>query len=459
MRYDTIIIGAGMSGLAAGVRLAHFGAKTLILERHDRVGGLNSYYTAGGYDLDVGLHAMTNYSPAGPKSAPMARLLRQLRLSFEDLALAPQRTGKIVFPGVTLEFNNEFGRFAQSVRDSFPAQMDNFERLVDVIKEYDDLDLEGKAVSGRAIISSIITDPLLVDMILCPVMFYGSSWEDDMEFGQFVVVFKSMFFEGLARPEGGIRRVLGLLERRYAEAGGEMRLLSGVRRIVVENGGARGVVLDNGERIECSAVLSSAGLPETVGICPEAEPEDAGAPAGRISLMESVNILREPVSEVDASVVFYNNAARFRYRGPDEPVDVVSGVLCFPDNFDYKEPAPVGMVRVTNLADPGFWRGADTAVYYKSKKIWRERSLEAAAWAAPDVRGDVVFSDVFTPRTIERYTGRANGAVYGSPVKLKNGRTPVERLYLIGTDQGFLGIVGAMLSGVTIANILMMSRR
>jgi hypothetical protein len=28
----------------------------------------------------------------------------------------------------------------------------------------------------------------------------------------------------------------------------------------------------------------------------------------------------------------------------------------------------------------------------------------------------------------------------------------VENLYLCGTDQGFLGIVGSMLSGITIAN-------
>jgi len=32
--YDTIIIGAGMSGLAAGIRLAHYDQKVCILERH-----------------------------------------------------------------------------------------------------------------------------------------------------------------------------------------------------------------------------------------------------------------------------------------------------------------------------------------------------------------------------------------------------------------------------------------
>ena len=65
---------------------------------------------------------------------------------------------------------------------------------------------------------------------------------------------------------------------------------------------------------------------------------------------------------------------------------------------------------------------------------------------------DIVYQDSFTPLTIERFTGKDQGAVYGSPVKIKDGRTPMQNLFIAGTDQGFLGIVGSMLSGVTIVN-------
>ncbi|CAK8713632.1 Phytoene dehydrogenase [Candidatus Electrothrix aarhusensis] len=54
--------------------------------------------------------------------------------------------------------------------------------------------------------------------------------------------------------------------------------------------------------------------------------------------------------------------------------------------------------------------------------------------------------------TIERFTEKCGGAVYGSPIKIKSGKTPFENLFIAGTDQGYLGIVGAMLSGVTIVN-------
>ena len=42
MPYDTILIGAGMSGLAAGIRLAQFDQRVLVLDRHYLWGGLNS---------------------------------------------------------------------------------------------------------------------------------------------------------------------------------------------------------------------------------------------------------------------------------------------------------------------------------------------------------------------------------------------------------------------------------
>jgi cation diffusion facilitator CzcD-associated flavoprotein CzcO len=67
--YDTIIIGAGMSGLAAGIRLAYYGQRVCVLERHYTIGGLNSFYRLRGRDYDVGLHAVTNFTPKGTQDA------------------------------------------------------------------------------------------------------------------------------------------------------------------------------------------------------------------------------------------------------------------------------------------------------------------------------------------------------------------------------------------------------
>ena len=79
MKYDCVIIGAGLSGLAAGIRLAHYNKKVCICEQHSRIGGLNSYYNRGGHALETGLHAMTNFAGRGAsKSQPLLKLLRQI---------------------------------------------------------------------------------------------------------------------------------------------------------------------------------------------------------------------------------------------------------------------------------------------------------------------------------------------------------------------------------------------
>ena len=65
----------------------------------------------------------------------------------------------------------------------------------------------------------------------------------------------------------------------------------------------------------------------------------------------------------------------------------------------------------------------------------------------------MIFSDVFTPATIKRYTWHEDGAVYGNELKLRDGKTPLENLFIIGTDQGFLGVIGALLSGISLANL------
>ena len=58
MSYDTIIIGAGLSGLAAGIRLAYYDKKVCIVEKHYTIGGLNSFYRLRGRDHDAEIESL-----------------------------------------------------------------------------------------------------------------------------------------------------------------------------------------------------------------------------------------------------------------------------------------------------------------------------------------------------------------------------------------------------------------
>ncbi|MEL6896514.1 MAG: NAD(P)-binding protein, partial [Planctomycetota bacterium] len=163
--YDTIIIGAGMSGLAAGIRLAYFDHRVCILERHYTIGGLNSFYRMGGRDYDVGLHAMTNFARKGTKKGPLAKLLRQLRFRWDDFKLAEQIGSSIRFPGITLDFDNDLRLLEEEIAREFPASIDGFRSLCDGLLDYDDLagDDPNFHRSARQVMAEKIPDPLLIE--------------------------------------------------------------------------------------------------------------------------------------------------------------------------------------------------------------------------------------------------------------------------------------------------------
>ena len=477
--YDVAIIGAGMAGLAAGIRLAHFGKRVCIFERHNAVGGLNSFYSISGRKYDVGLHAMTNWVPPGTKGTPLGKLLRQLRIERDEFALHPQKRSRIAFgPGgeTSLTFTNDFAVLEAEVAQKFPTQIDGFRRLVALVRTYDDVALDAVPESARAVVRRHLSDPLLEDMLFCPVMYYGSATEHDMEFGQFVIMFKALFLEGFARPVEGVRLVLRVLLEKYRQAGGERRMKCGVKQIVSESGRADRLVLDDGTDITATHVISTIGAAETERLCeaksqitdPKIQRDNftrAGHPVGRLSYCETITVLDRAPAALgwgEDTILFFNDSACFNYEQSAGPVDARSGVICLPNNFAFPEgqALPEGLFRCTCLANFDYWTTLpDEAVYQAEKQRWYADIQRSALRFMPGgadrgvlLNQATVATDMFTPRTITKFTGHLGGAIYGSPKKIRDGRTALANVYLAGTDQGFLGIVGAMLSGISMAN-------
>lgn len=464
-KYPLLIIGGGLSGLAAGIRFARFGQKVLILEKHSKAGGLNSYYYRKGRLLETGLHAITNYAPPEDKHAPLNRLLRQLKIPRRTVKLRQQKTSEILFPGrANLCFSNDFSMLQLQIAKRFPGSVKQFAHMLTEIDAYDAFAPRPK-VSARTFVATFLQDRLLLEMIFCPLMFYGGSDEDDMDLSQFIILFRAIFQEGFFRPEGTIKDLLGLLLQQYKNFGGEIEFSSGVKEILTENNRISGIRTDAGEVISCDDLISTAGFPETKRLfsVPEAAaafselPEDKTS--GRLSFLESIYLFNKSARNhlpEDRTIIFYNLSEKFSYRRPDDAVDLNSGVICFPDNFERNRQGDTIQMRVTHLANYEKWlhayQDADTSRYPAMKTDWTERSRKVLGKIIGNCSENIVYEDSFTPVTIERFTSRTQGAVYGSSEKIKDGRTYFANLYIAGTDQGYLGIVGALLSGVTMVN-------
>ncbi len=466
--YDVVIIGAGMSGLAAGIRLALFGKKVVILERHNAAGGLNSFYFKEGRKHDVGLHAMTNYVPPGPraKGAPLTKVFRQLRLTREDFDLAEQKGSRIAWPGENLRFTNDFAVLESEVTRAFPGEIDNFRRLDAAIRAAaaESVALDTAPRSARAVVGEYLRNPVLIDMLLLPLMYYGSAQEHDMEWPQFCIMWQALYREGFARPFEGVRKVIHALTDQYRKLGGERCMKCGVQQLRVREGRVGEIVLEGGHIITADKVISSAGLVETLRLCDDQSREVEQKSIGRLSFVETIALLDQQPQALgwDDTIVFFNDAERLHYARPKELVDPRSGVICCPNNYQYSDGRQLseGILRVTAQANFDRWMALvpDPAAYAAEKKEWFARLQAEALKFLPGnhplltLERHTLAMDMFTPRTVLHFTGHLAGAIYGSSRKIRDGRTHLANLFLCGTDQGFLGITGAMLSGITIAN-------
>jgi phytoene dehydrogenase-like protein len=478
--YDVAIIGAGMSGLAAGIRLAHFGQRVCIFERHNAPGGLNSFYSLAGRKYDVGLHALTNFVGPGVKGTPLGKILRQLRIDRDEFELAEQRGSRIAFGthgGHVLHFTNDPGVLAADIARFFPGEIDGWRALLAALPGYDELGAAAETTSAREFVARFLRDPMLVEMIFCPLMFYGSARENDMDLAQFAIMARAVFLEGFARPPEGVRVILRVLLEKYRAAGGQRRMKCGVSRIMAADSRATAIILENGEEITADHVLSSIGAVETLKLVERdvparsknpTETERVGdaafhPPIGKLSFVETMTVFdRQPeaLGWGSDTIVFFNDSARFDYSRPAGQVDPRSGVICFPNNFGYAAGrAPTdGMVRVTCLANYDRWTQLPEETYQADKQRWFAEIQRSARRFLPPVPDDMlaratVATDIFTPRTIAKFTSHLAGAVYGSPHKIPDGRTPLRNVYLCGTDQGFVGVIGALLSGISMANM------
>ena len=454
MKIPFLIIGGGLSGLAAAIRYARFSPDVLLLEKHSRMGGLNSYFYRNGSLFETGLHAITNYADPTNKKAPFNQLLRQLKIHRSHFYIHEQIQSEICFANrESLLFSNCFEVFHDQVVSKFPRSAQRFDDLVAALTLYDPFRPECFK-SAKVFLLHFLKDPLLVDMILCPLMFYGSSIENDMDLSQFVIMFRSIFLEGMFRPHGTMKDFLDLLLAHYNRFGGRLLTHNSVKRILHHNKKVSGVELESGEVICCDRILSTIGYQETMHLLGE---DTSGDSSNRLGFIES--IFRLPVAcrsslPLDRTIIFYNRSDTFMYQRPQTPVDFNSGVICFPSNFQGIEPQDYFEIRSTHLADYFSWKSlqSDQAAYLAKKVRAARRSVESIEEIIGNFSENIVYEDTFTPLTIERFTAKKEGAIYGHPQKFKDGKVGYDNLFLAGTDQGFLGIVGSMLSGVSMVN-------
>ncbi len=99
--------------------------------------------------------------------------------------------------------------------------------------------------------------------------------------------------------------------------------------------------------------------------------------------------------------------------------------------------------------------------YYEFKEKIAQKLIQFVDSYYPGFSDAIAYYELATPLTVEHFDGSDRGAIYGIPSITARferpwigSKTPIENLYLTGTDALGHGIIGAMMGGVQTAGIL-----
>jgi phytoene dehydrogenase-like protein len=294
--YDAIVIGAGPNGLLCGAYLAKAGNRVLLLERrHETGGGLNTEeYYGWRLNLHAVYHMMGEVMPAH-SDLDLASL--GVRYLYPHVVAAfPFRDGRsLVFTRDLQETARSIESFCAEDAEAFTRMWDEFQPMLDqylVPMTYqlpepalDQMEEFGRTPVGERLAEiSELTFVELIDqygfrdprvrmaLLAFPAM-WGMHLDDPLGF-LFPLYLCRMLGAGLVK--GGSHRLSSAIYRSFLGHGGTVLDSCEARRIVVEDGSAVAVEIDDGRRFEARAVVSTLNPEQTFLqlVEPTALPED-----------------------------------------------------------------------------------------------------------------------------------------------------------------------------------------
>ncbi|MDL1944337.1 phytoene desaturase [Chloroflexi bacterium CFX2] len=277
---SVIVIGAGVGGIVAATHLAHHGIKVTVVEKNSRPGGRCDRVSREGHHFDTGptllvmpLLYEAEFAALGTSMREMLDLQRvdpTYRLVFDDgsqLAL----TSDMQSMREQLE-NFERGSFQKLLRYLDEGQRHyrlGMERLVnrDFRKASEFFTLRNipllyqlkPLVNHYRNMSAYFDDPRLKAAFTFQDVYMGlSPFEAPATFSMMPY---TELAHGVYYPRGGMYGIVEALMELAKNAGVEFIFNAAVERIDVDAAHARGVMLEDGQRIEADAVLANADLP------------------------------------------------------------------------------------------------------------------------------------------------------------------------------------------------------
>lgn len=455
-----IIVGAGISGLSAGIYAVQSGFDVTILEMHKIPGGNSTSWKRDGYFFEGGMHWLTGSG----KDQPLYKEWCNLGALADDVPVYNRDTFCTYnYNGQNVCLYREVNRLEKHFLSISPIDKKEIQALCKDIRKFSKvsmptLDIKGVKVKEKH------TMPISMLFKMLPVfprMFSLSK----MSSSEYTERFKHPAIREILNtvvgsdysasalmftlaclasgdggyPEGGSLSMALRMAKRYENLGGKIKYNKRVQKVLVKNGKAVGVVV-NEEEILADSVVVTVDTLSAIDNLFDKPLHEPWMEKMRINTKLAMNTficlgIETDLSDLPEKMLIVFDIP-FLYAGNEINSIGINNYAAF------KDYAPTGCTSFT-MALMGdtyyYWKNAKTGgTYEQDKKQLADTIIERLSAKLPQIKGKVVVWDVATPLTYERYCGTYKGSwmtVTGKGDKTTvypNTSENIENLYFAG---------------------------
>jgi prolycopene isomerase len=490
MKYDVIIIGAGLSGLTAGSLLAKRGLKIAVIDKSYNPGGSCGTFKRNGVIFDQGSSMLYGFGDKGfnPHRFVMNCLEEPIDIIKHDFLYC------VNYMGHRIKFWSDVDKFADELAEVFPNEKANIKKFYkDLLKLYQNVMVEHPVFTTpdqtdpKGSLKGLIRHPisyfkflsymnksaknLLEKYFKNPEIFkffdkltstYCYTTVEETPAILAAIMFVDNHVGGSFFPAGSTVFLPGKLEKVIEENNGQMLMEQEVTNIIFEEGLPIGVETKGGDKYYADNIIYSGTVWNLYGKLIDKE----------LLTEEKINWAKNLIPTYP-SVVLYAYVNRSVIPNDTMPIEMLVGN---PDKLDESEVT----VYIPSIDDhtlcpseghaviaigPSFekWSRDDQKTYDEMKEIEKARLYKVLEKRFPGFTNNVIFSEISTPLTIEKYTNKNGGAVAGPKQMLgqhmfhrMHTKTQWESLYCCGesTVMG-TGTPTVTVTGLSSANAIL----
>ena len=484
-KYDVIIIGGGIGGLASGIILSKEGLSVCVLEQHSVIGGCLQSFKRHGRTLDTGMH----YIGSMGKDQIMYQYFKYFGIT-DDLRLHKLNDDGFDYfhfsdgESYCHAAGNE--RFVDTLSRRFPEDRKGIETIVNHMQNIGDMIAPEVLRSGKLynrggkdyttvaayseIERNINNDRLRNVMAGNTGLYAGDKLTTSMyEYG----VITHSYIQGAYAFEDGSQQLADLMVRQIERNGGEVRLNARVEKIHLEGDQAEYVELTSGERLYGERVISSIhpsttfSMLENNTIYKKAFFTRMNSLANTYGIFTTYLLMKPNTVKYENSNHFYFNIDDvWGLEGMYKGVNIPGVLMCMQPNSRNEYTEVISLLVPMPFEQCARW--ADTTVgrrgedYKAFKEQFGNAVIDFISQFNPSLKGNIEMIHTASPLTYRDYTSTPEGSAYGLVKDCRNplaslvfARTKISNLLITGQSLNIHGCLGATISAaVTCSEIL-----